>query len=382
MIAPGARRRYGRLTAYAWALKMGHALRRMGLVDHEDPLRGVLRLGARCTRILAVCGLAGFAAGPWASSPEDLFSADLKTFIIVGLLLLGPAWLLGSSIVSLRRLRALQERPLSTVGAARLWDLSANRDAVGLVPWGLFVGTGLPTSPTGDELWVTLYSLGLCGSLFVHLVIVPGLLFRHERQGAICPGECDGVAGVDEPVRRALRGVARRRLAGAALGLAAFVLPLADAGALSLSPPGTRPSWMQVGPATGLDLLRSDEARESRTARLLLTGVLVFAVLGVRGEIRARWPADRALSRTRTFGAWVVPLLACTPALVLWGGALAAISLVSPPLPGAWVAFVGLVWSLLVCIAFAPLLLMRALRERSELERKAALGERHAPPGA
>ncbi|GEM_PF-6948844 len=286
----------------------------------------------------------------------------------------GQSVVLGVSIaiVFLWSLRCLAEArdgevALTAMAAHRLWGRAAGGDAIGLLPWGVLACASFHRFGAKPPLWAITVVTGLAGCVAVHLLLLPRRLFRALEGWKPTEPEAIYGAPASDPIRIALGRVALWRLLGALLGLAAIALPWLYAEVLPLLGPQTEPvATPATGPLAGWQLLAGKGTQAATVfAWLLLSGVLVMLCVSWWEVRRARWPVAIRLLRARVFGAWVLSLIPCIPALVLWLGALLMFAQAGPFLLGAWVSFAGFLVCAAATVLLPPVLLRGASRVRA-----------------
>lgn len=342
----------------------------MGFMSEEpDRFRGALARAAKWkigSAILAGAGLTvGFFQDTYLGYQEGAPPAAVC----------GQSAVLGVAIAivflwSLRCLGELREddAPLTAMAAHRLWGRAAGGDAVGLLPWGVLVCASFHRFGARPPYWAIAVVTGLAGCLAVHLLLLPRRLFRALTGWQPTEPESTHGASASDPVRKALGRVAAWRVGGALLGLCSLGLPWVYGEALAnLGPHSDPESASRSGTISGLGLL-ADKGSQFATvfAWLLLSGVLVMLCVSWWELRRARWPVAIRLLRARVLGAWVLSLVPCIPALVLWLGALVMFAQARPFLAGAWMSLLGLALCAAWTVLATPLLLRRAAAERAD----------------
>ena len=331
----------------------------------RSPLARAAKWKIGCA-VLAGVGLAvGFLQDTYLGYPEGAPPAAVC----------GQSAVLGVAIAivflwSLRCLGELREddAPLTAMAAHRLWGRAAGGDAIGLLPWGVLVCASFHRFGARPPYWAIAAVTGLVGCLAVHLLLLPGRLFRALKGWQPTEPEATHGAPATDPVRMALGRAARWRLCGAVIGLLSLHQPWVYAETLpGLSPYPEPEVASRTGRLEGWELLAGRGSQAATVfAWLLLSGVLVMLCVGWWEMRRARWPIAIRLLRGRVLGAWVLSLVPCIPALVLWLGALVMIAQARPFLAGAWMSVLGFalcaVWTALA----PPLLLRRAAAARAE----------------
>ncbi len=330
--------------------------------------------------VLGVMGLTGAMGLPALSAkgglPASVMWGGLAAFYgFLGVILI-------SSMRSIAEVRAAGDDGLSAMGAYRLWGRSAVVDAFGLIPYCIVCFSAFYSPVWRMDFAACLYIACAVACVGVHLFYLPLRLGHGLRHWTPSGCERDHGVPVGDPVRATLGRIATRRSWALLAGLCAFGLPWAYADRVQGIIPGMGSSPRSgEGPVSGWALLFSDRYRAGRAmAWIMLEGILLLVMISLWGWMRSRWPFALRLSNTRVFGSWILSLLPGVSALVMWGGALWGCWQARPILAGLWLSIAGFAGAFLVSLAFAPLLLMRALRERSETEQKAALAERDAPP--
>lgn len=342
----------------------------MGPMPEEtDRSRGALVRAAKwkiACAILAGVGLAiGFFRDTYLGYPEGAPPAAVC----------GQSAVLGVAIAivflwSLRCLGELREddAPLTAMAAHRLWGRAAGGDAIGLLPWGVLVCASFHRFGARPPVWAITVVTGLAGCLAVHLVLLPRRLFRALQGWQPTEPESTHGAPSTDPVRMALGRAARWRLCGAVVGLLALALPWIYSETLHrLDPYPEAILASRSGPLEGWRMLVGQGTQAATVySWLLLSGVLVTLCVSWWEMRRARWPVAIRLLRARVLGAWVLSLVPCVPALVLWLGALVMFAQARPFLAGAWISVLGFALCAVWTVLAPPLLLRRAAAARAE----------------
>ncbi len=335
--------------------------------DDADRFRSALVAAAKWRMACAVVAGAGLTLGFFQDTYLGYQEGAPPAAVCGQSAVLGVA----IAIVFLWSLRCLGEAregegALTAMAAHRLWGRAAGGDAVGLLPWGVLVCASFHRFGARPPLWAIAVVLGLVACLLVHLVLLPGRLFRALEGWKPTEPEAAYGAPPSDAVRMALGRAARWRLVGALLGLAAPVLPWLYGEALANLGPHTDPeSASRSGMVPGWGLLAGRGTQAATVfAWLLLSGVLVMLCVSWWEARRASWPIAIRLLRARVFGAWVLSLVPCVPALVLWLGALVMFAQARPFLAGAWTSVLGLALCVVWTVLLPPLMLRRAAAAR------------------